>query len=169
MSLTLFATEHDPYQFPLLSYIGNIETYLSDTKDPFVTSGGVGRTRTWQMLIGHGWRPIMMREIQYLRCNRHNLFKHVLDFMGQNYEEGTILLSANDQVIYPSILETGAIHGDAYLQLRYTPGSLRWDGLDFKCTSVGYSAYGSTNNVGTNVGTPSRSRSPDRVLPSTAL
>lgn len=127
LSLTLFATEDQIHQFPLLSYspwLGR-KTVLGGID---VISGSVGRAQSWQELITYGWRPIMVQKLQFLSCNSHAVFEHALDLMGQTFESETVLSSANGQVIYPSILERGPLQGSTYLQLTCTPGCLIWDG-----------------------------------------
>lgn len=127
LSLTLFTTEDLKCQTPFLSYspwLGR-DTNLEGID---VINGVVGRAQTWQELIIHGWRPIMTQKLQFLSCNSQAVFEHVLDLMGHTNESGTILSSANGQVIYPSILEIPSHHLSAYLQLKCTPGCLIWDG-----------------------------------------
>lgn len=128
LSLTLFATEHRLEQFPMLSYpqllwetplnLGGIEVF----------SGDVGRAQTWEEMMIHGWRQIMMQKLRFLSCNSDTIFEHALFLMDHSFEIEIVLSSANGQVVYPSILERGAIHGSAYLQFSYTPGCLRWNG-----------------------------------------
>lgn len=127
LPLTLFATEDQRPHFPMLSYVPWLEKKAS-LEGIEVISGVVGRAQTWEELIIHGWRPIMMQELQFLSCNSHAILEHALGLMGQPFDSGTILSSANGQVIYPSILESRPLHGSAYLRLRCTPGCLIWDG-----------------------------------------
>ena len=127
LSLTLFATEDQSHHFPMLSYVPWLKS-KTVREGIDVISGVVGRAQTWEELIVHGWRPVMMQELQILSCNSHAIFEHVLDLIGQPFDSETVLSSTNGQVIYPSILERGPLHGSAYLQLRCTSGCLIWDG-----------------------------------------
>ncbi|CAF9921144.1 hypothetical protein IMSHALPRED_005094 [Imshaugia aleurites] len=129
LSLTIFASEYQTRRFPMLSCSPQVGFRKSDSEGIDVIEGAIGRTHSWQGLITHGWRRIMMQELHFLSCNSRAIFEHALELTGSSSESETILSSANGQVIYPSILDTGALRENAYLQLSYTSGCLMWDGL----------------------------------------
>ena len=142
LSLTLFATEDQNHQFPMLNYVPWLDRNPS-LAGIEVINGVIGRAQCWEELILHGWRPIMMQELQFLSCNSHAIFEHALNLMGQTFDSETILSSVNGQVIYPSILERGPFCGSAYLHLKCTRGCLIWDGsiLEALVSSKGPSEF----------------------------
>ncbi|CAD6582370.1 MAG: hypothetical protein ASARMPREDX12_000918 [Alectoria sarmentosa] len=128
LSLTLFATEHRLEHCPMLSYSKSLWETPLNLGGIEVFNGDVGRAQTWEEMMIHGWRQIMMQKLRFLSCKSDTIFEHALLLMDHSFEIETVLSSANGQVVYPSILERGAIHGSAYLQFSYTPGCLRWNG-----------------------------------------
>lgn len=90
VSLTLFATEDQSHQFPMLSYVPWLGRSPS-LEGIDVISGVVARAQSWKDLTRNGWRPIMMQELQFL-SNSHAILEHALNLMGQPFGSETFLV-----------------------------------------------------------------------------
>lgn len=130
--MSLSATEHAGQKFPILYFAPSrlsLRALEPDLRHLEVTANSIGRSPRWQAPIIHGWRPFLMKKLQFLSCSSRSVIEHALTLVGHDGEKHAVLSSSNGQVTYPTILEIGAASWSGYLQLSCIPGSIRWQGM----------------------------------------